>query len=191
MIAYDTLADGSDGSDRPPTIVQPSSLPKFAGSLDLFLREGVEPIIRRLLSLPGGIHSRKLILMWFCEEEISLTAALVERCSHTLEFFKITCNLPGTYVRSTSTPSPITSVTSRVGAGFDRLLEGDETQGCGLWGPIREGRLDHRGTPNDHTRTSRSSANFHLPSLQPNPDRCWCQHQANSRRANFWAVVGV
>ena len=101
MMAYGTI-DNGDGSDGLSTVIQPSSLPKFAGSLDLFLRAGVKPIIRRFLSLPDGIHFRKLILMWLHEGEVSLAAALVERCFHTLESLKITCDLPGAYARPIS-----------------------------------------------------------------------------------------
>ena len=112
MIAYGTLVDSGDGSDGLPDVSTVARLPRFSGSLDIFLRAGVKPIIRRLLSLPDGIYFRRLILMWFHEEEISLTAALVERCSHTLESLKITCNLPGMYFRSTTVSSPISFLSS-------------------------------------------------------------------------------
>ena len=62
----------------------------FNGSLDLLLRGGIEPIVHRLLSLPGGIHFWALTLTWFRKEDISLTMALVEKCSHTLESLDIT-----------------------------------------------------------------------------------------------------
>ena len=73
----------------PPTPTQPPSLPAFAGSLHIHLRGGMEPVVNRWLSLPGGIHFRKLTLAWFREEDVPLTTMLVERCSHTLESLDI------------------------------------------------------------------------------------------------------
>jgi len=97
-VAYGASADDVNGSDRPPTIVQPSSPPVFTGSLDLFLTRGVEHITRRLLSLPDGIHFREIVLTWFREEDSLLTMALVEKCSRTIETLDITCHL-GTSIR--------------------------------------------------------------------------------------------
>jgi len=48
-----------------------------------------KPITSRLLSLPAGIHFRKLTLTWYHEEDLSLTMGLVEECSHTLESLDI------------------------------------------------------------------------------------------------------
>jgi len=48
-------------------------------------------IIRRLLSLPGGISFRKLNWTRFSGEDLSLMMALVKRCSHTLESLDATC----------------------------------------------------------------------------------------------------
>ena len=81
-----------DGSDEPSTIIQrqPSSSPSFAGSLELSLEGGMKPIACRLLSLPGGIHFRRLTLDWRHEEDRMLATALVEECSHTLESLDIT-----------------------------------------------------------------------------------------------------
>jgi hypothetical protein len=50
----------------------------------------MEPFTRRLLSLPGGIHFRKLTLKWLYEEDLLTATALVEECSHTLESLDIT-----------------------------------------------------------------------------------------------------
>ena len=52
----------------------------------------MEPIVPWLLSLPSGIHFQRLTLEWNCKEDIPLTMALVEKCSHTLESLDITCN---------------------------------------------------------------------------------------------------
>ena len=87
-----TARDGSigedDDSDELSPAVRPSNLPRFTGSLEL-PGTGIKFITRRFLSLPGGIHFRKLILRWFKAEDVSLTMALVEGCSHTLEFLDI------------------------------------------------------------------------------------------------------
>ena len=88
-----SLREGSvydgDGSDGPSPAIQSSNLPRFTGSLEL-PGEGITPISRRLLSLPGGIHFRKLTLRLSKAEDFSLTMALVEGCSHTLESLDIT-----------------------------------------------------------------------------------------------------
>ena len=89
------------GSDGPPTIVHPSNPPKFTGSLEL-MTNGMVLIARRLLSLPGGIHFRKLVLRWTQDEDILLASALVERCFHTLESLDITCYSSGTPIQRLS-----------------------------------------------------------------------------------------
>ena len=68
----------------------------FTGSLDLYLKGWMEPVIRWLLAIPGGIHFRKLALSWSRQEDISLTMALMEGCSHTLESLYISLDLDGT-----------------------------------------------------------------------------------------------
>ena len=60
---YDPRADNDDNPDMLLPIIQPSSPPMLTGSLELLLMDGgMEPLTRRLLSLPGGIHFRKLAL---------------------------------------------------------------------------------------------------------------------------------
>jgi hypothetical protein len=78
-----------------PQAVAPTTSHIFIGSLDLYLKEGMAPIVRWLLSLPSGIHFRKLTLTWVHEGDSSLTTALVERCSHTLDSLDIACHLTG------------------------------------------------------------------------------------------------
>ena len=66
--AYDgTSADNSDGSGRDeiPTTTQPLTPPTFTGSLDLSLWGEMKLFTRRLLSLVGGIHFRKLTVRWY------------------------------------------------------------------------------------------------------------------------------
>jgi len=82
------------------TAIQSAGLPVFTGSLKLSIMGGIGHIVHGWVSHPGGIHFRKLALEWNCEEDISLTIALVEKCSHTLESLDITCShLYGTSVR--------------------------------------------------------------------------------------------
>jgi hypothetical protein len=91
-LADDDWSLGDDDLHRPQAVA-PSTSPAFTGSLDLYQVGRVAPIAHWLLTLPGGIHFRKLVLPWLHEGENSLTTALVERCSHTLESLGILCNL--------------------------------------------------------------------------------------------------
>ena len=86
---HGALDDNGGSFNGPLTAVQPPSPPMFTGSLELDMEEGMELIIRQLLSLPNGIHFRKLTLTWSYEEDHLTTTALVERCSHTLESLEI------------------------------------------------------------------------------------------------------
>jgi len=85
------LVNGND-PDWLATTLQPSTSPVFTGSLEIDLDEGMRLIGRRLLSLPGGLHFRKLTLEWIEEEDLLLAMALVDGCSHTLEYLSITSN---------------------------------------------------------------------------------------------------
>jgi len=171
LTAYREFIDDGDDSDGLSAIAQSSSLPKFGGSLDIPQPVELKPILRRLLSLPGSIHFRKLNLIWVIEEDILLTTALMERCSHTLESFKFTCTHLGTYIRSPYVSPLITSVSSRVRSSFDQPLEGDKDQKRCPWDRgVAEGRLDHYDPPNHHTRTSRSSTNLDSPGFPPTSD---------------------
>ena len=99
VIAWDVSIDNEHGSDALPTVGKPSNPPTFAGSLDVFLAGGIEPIARRLLSLPSGIHFRELKLTWNFEQDLPLTKNLVEGCSHTLESLTVVCNPLGMSIR--------------------------------------------------------------------------------------------
>ena len=88
----DVLPVNGDGSDGSSTATQPPSSPAFTGHLNLDLGKGISPLVRRLLSIPGGIHFRELILRWHNEEDLLLGTALVRKCSRTLESLNITCN---------------------------------------------------------------------------------------------------
>ena len=76
-----------------PQAIPPLTSPAFTGSLELYQMRRMAPITHWLLSLPGGIHFRKLVLPWLHEGDHSLTTALVERCSHTLDSLDIICSL--------------------------------------------------------------------------------------------------
>ena len=89
IIFFEGLAGSADGSNELPTAAQPSGAPMLTGSLDIHLRGGMKPTIRQMLSLPSGIHFRKLTLTWFRKEDLPLLTALVEACSHTLESLDI------------------------------------------------------------------------------------------------------
>jgi hypothetical protein len=110
------------------TVVQPSDPPVFTGSLQLLLKGGMEPIARRLLSLPGGIHFRELTLAWRLKEDILSTIELVEMCSRALECLGIACGLIGTSIQYPRPHSCLTPISSQLTATFGRPLEGEETQ---------------------------------------------------------------
>jgi hypothetical protein len=89
VVPYEPLTDIDDSEgDEIPIATQPST-PPMTGFLELYLQGGMGPITRQLLSLPGGIHFRKLFWAWLYEEDLSVMA-LVEACSHTLESVDIT-----------------------------------------------------------------------------------------------------
>ena len=98
ILIFGGSAYNGDGPDGLPTVVQPQNPPTLTGTLSLFLVRGAEPITRRLLSLPGGIHFRKLTHSVSCEEDLPSIMELVEGCSHTLESVDITYSLPGTSI---------------------------------------------------------------------------------------------
>ena len=81
-----------------PIVVQPSSSPVFTGSLRVRHEAGIGPIASRLLSLPGGLRFRRLCLLLCCKADISITTALVENCSCTLEFIYVDTRIFGTSV---------------------------------------------------------------------------------------------
>ena len=94
-------------SDELSTVIQPQISPAFTGSLALS-PGGMEYVSRGLLSLPGGIHFRKLTMRWYYEDGPSLITALIEKCCHTLEFLDIQsvsgCTSAGSYVFTNDSP---------------------------------------------------------------------------------------
>ena len=97
--AHDKPIHYDDGSGGLQTAAQPSSPPKLTGSLALFLMGGTELIICQLLSLPGGIHFRKLTWTWFYERDLLPIMRLVEECSQTLKVLRVVYELSGTFIR--------------------------------------------------------------------------------------------
>lgn len=64
---------------------QPSILQPFTGTLKFSMHSGTSTVATLLLSLPGGLHFRKLDLVGIYGDASPLATALVERCSHTLD----------------------------------------------------------------------------------------------------------
>jgi hypothetical protein len=90
------LFNTGEGSDGLSTVIQSPSSPMFTGSLEFRLKAGMQPMTRRLLSLPDGIHFRKLTSTLGSEEDLLLTTALMERCFRTLESLHVTSEFCGT-----------------------------------------------------------------------------------------------
>jgi len=92
VTTYGVQPGEAGGSDWSSAFTQPSNSPTFTGSLELY-RGGVTGLAPRLLSLPGGIHFRRLVLTCRVRWDLPLTTALVEGCSRTLESLDIACGL--------------------------------------------------------------------------------------------------
>ena len=129
VTAFNEVAThNSDSSDGPPIVVHSSSLPMFTGSLKLSLGGGMQAIARRLLSLPGGLHFRKLTFEWSHKEDPPLATAFVEECSRTLESLDITCETRRTSIRHVCPHLQLTSISRRTMASFGRPLKSDTTR---------------------------------------------------------------
>lgn len=97
VIAESEVLAGNN-SDGLSTTPRPSSLPMFTGSLKLE-SGGINPITRRLLSLPGGIQFRKLTLGCIYGVHLVCVTGLIAGCSNTLESLCITCDFQGEPIR--------------------------------------------------------------------------------------------
>ena len=122
IVTYNVPIDSGDGSDWLPTTAQPSIPPMFTGSLEL-QGGGMKHLTRRLLSLPDGIHFRELTLRWLREEDLSLTTALVQNCSRTLESLNTTWNFLSRSIEHLLSNRRLTTIPRWV----DRPLKSDET----------------------------------------------------------------
>ena len=65
--------------------VIPSASPTFSGRFYLAVFQEMRTMVDHFLSLPGGIHFRKLLLPWICDQDLPPMVDLVSACSHTLE----------------------------------------------------------------------------------------------------------
>ena len=97
VIIHGMVASVESGDESEiPTAAQPSTSPMFTGTLELYRHGGVKPFAHRLLSIPGGIHFRKLILSWDDDDDPPSITKLLDGCSHTLESLNIAADPPGT-----------------------------------------------------------------------------------------------
>ena len=87
------------GRDETPddqtTAIQSLTSPSFNGSLELDLWTGTDFMASGLLSLPGGLHFRRLHLELDKEIDASPITALVEGCRFTLGSLEVACNTNG------------------------------------------------------------------------------------------------
>jgi len=167
-------SSGNDDAHGPQTVV-PSASPPLTGSLGLNIFGGMGNTARRLLDLPNGIHFRRLAFSWHCKEDLPWIMELMVRCSDTLECLDVMCRLPSTFVPNLRRSCDLPSISSRAEGSFNRPLEGEGTQRCEFSARITERRMDHRGTPNHHARTSRSSTDFNPCVILLDPLRSRCQ----------------
>jgi hypothetical protein len=177
VIAHHGVLDGGgDGSEK-DDILTTSQLPippTFAGSLDLYLKQGVKPIACRLLSLPGGIHSQKLTLTCFSGEGLVLITALVEGCSHTLESLDIS-DTYGTSVRHLRPHlSSLSLAVQTSPASFD-LSEATKLKVFSAW--TVGGQTVHCNTPNHHAQASGPPADHDSYTLLLDLRHAPCRHR--------------
>ena len=154
LAVFDRHNVSTNNGNSSQTIARPSKSPLFTGSLEL-MTAGMRPIARRLSSVPGGIHFRRLTLKWSREEDVLLTLALVERCSRTLESFDITYWPFGIATQRPCPYQQLTSVSSP--ADSHRPLKCNKTPGYDSPVLIDRCRMDHRGIPNHDTEASGAS----------------------------------
>ena len=81
-------------SDRGGRWNIPSASPKLTGFLDITMMVGMHSFARSLCDLPGGLRFTKVSLVSLVED-LEPTAALVSKCSDTLESLSISYFLPG------------------------------------------------------------------------------------------------
>lgn len=91
--------NGKEHNDRDRTAFQHLTSPVLTGTLELHLVRGAEHIARRLLTLPNGLHFRKLVWTWYLEEDVRWMTALVAECSDTLECIDVEYRPSGMYIR--------------------------------------------------------------------------------------------
>jgi len=94
VVSDRAFTNNDDSPNGLPTTIHPST-PPMTGSLVLFQQEGMKPLARFLLSLPGGVHFRRVGLTMVSKEDLPLATALVVECSRTLKCLYIRHELPG------------------------------------------------------------------------------------------------
>ena len=92
LVAFGTPEDDNLGVGKLPAETPPA----LTGDLKLFLPYGMEPIARRLLDLPSGLHFRHFTVSCRLEHDLRWVNALVVECSVTLESLVIICDPYGT-----------------------------------------------------------------------------------------------
>ena len=182
LFARDASTDNGDDSNVPPAIVHPSGLPMLTGTLELSLKGGMEHVTRRLLSLPGGIHFRKVTLKWLHIGDPSWTMILVEKCSRTLETLDITSNL-STFFRHQHPHRSLTPFSSP--ANRNRLFQGDGAERRRFSDRITDRRLGHGRAQNHHTRPSGFSTNHNSRAFPPRLYPCHLSTRCR-RASRFW-----
>jgi len=98
------------------------------------------------LSLPGGIHFRKLTSTWRREEDLSLTMGLVEECAYSLESLDIAHNIvsqSGISIRADNL------IIYPVEPGSASVDPSNKTQRYDFSGQITERRMGRHGTQNN------------------------------------------
>jgi hypothetical protein len=186
-----TSGENGDGLEEVemPTAAQPSSPLRFTGSLELCLGGKIEPVTRRFLSLPGGIHFWKLALKWLYAKDLSPATAPVEGCSHTLKSLGVTWSLLCKFILCLCPNRQLTPVSRRAGLSFVQPFQSDKTWRCNVSARLVERPMGHHGTPNHLARTPRSSTDHDSAVSRLDPLRFLCQRQAGRWRSQLWAVV--
>ena len=67
----------------------PLTSPTFSGSLCLAVFLEMRTMVDHLLTLPGGIHFRELILPWICDKDMPSMMDLIYVCSGSLEILQV------------------------------------------------------------------------------------------------------
>ena len=179
VVSYNALADENDDPDQLPTTALPST-PPMIGSLSLFRWEGLKPLARRLLSLPGDIHFQNINLTLLYEEDFSSATALVEGCSHVLKSLDISCECDCMSVRTCVRASNLLLCPAeQSSAPIARPLEVGGARGRDFLGQYTNRPLGHHGAPNYSTGPLRPSTSVDLFAFQRDPSQGRCRHRAD------------
>ena len=98
VTSYDEWVGNNDAPEDQTTAIRSLISPPFTGSLELDLWAGMDLMASRLLSLPGGLHFRRLSLTLNQREDALPMTALVEGCRSTVESLEIGCIISGSFV---------------------------------------------------------------------------------------------